>query len=218
MQDRCTKQGETCYFSCRKDAAKYNDALNSRAGAAEKLNVSESSLRDYETGLTPVPVDVVVRMADLYGAPELQVAYCKNDCPIGRYVCRTVSDEVKSIEAITCSLMYHIEEAKVQEATRIAHELAPDLLLDGELQFDAALVPEVGRSKAPGSPVAGRANVLVFPDLQAGNIGYKITQRIGGAECFAVLQGLAKPCNDLSRGCSVQDIVNTVALTAVQAQ
>ena len=108
--------------------------------------------------------------------------------------------------------------SKVQQATEIAHQLAPDLLLDGELQFDAALVPEVGASKAKGSPVAGRANVLIFPDLQAGNIGYKITQRIGGAECFAVLQGLAKPCNDLSRGCSVQDIVNTVAFTSVQAQ
>ena len=107
---------------------------------------------------------------------------------------------------------------KVQEATHLAHEMAPDLALDGEMQFDAAIIPEIGASKAKGSPVAGHANVLIFPDLQAGNIGYKITQRIGGAEAFAVLQGLAKPCNDLSRGCSVDDIVATVALTAVQAQ
>ena len=108
--------------------------------------------------------------------------------------------------------------SKVQEAVRIAHELAPDLLLDGELQPDAALVPEVGERKAPGSPVAGRANVLIYPDLQSGNIAYKLTQRIGGADAYAVLQGLNKPCNDLSRGCSVMDIVNTAALTAVQAQ
>ncbi len=107
---------------------------------------------------------------------------------------------------------------KVREAAEIAHRLAPALLLDGEMQLDAALVPEIGASKAKGSPVAGRANVLIFPDLQSGNIGYKITQRIGGADCFAVLQGLARPCNDLSRGCSVEDIVNTISITAVQAQ
>ncbi len=113
----------------------------------------------------------------------------------------------------------HDNVTKVQEATRIAKEMAPDLMLDGELQLDAALVPSVGELKAPGSAVAGKANVLVFPDLQSGNIGYKLAQRLGQAEAYGpILQGIAKPCNDLSRGCSVDDIVATVAITAVQAQ
>ncbi|MDD3404672.1 MAG: phosphate acetyltransferase [Sphingobacteriia bacterium] len=107
---------------------------------------------------------------------------------------------------------------KVVEATRLAKEMAPDLCLDGELQADAALVPTVGELKAPGSKVAGHANTLIFPTLEAGNIGYKLVQRLGGAEAIGpVLQGIAAPINDLSRGCSVSDIVKMIIVTANQA-
>lgn len=108
---------------------------------------------------------------------------------------------------------------KMQEATRLAKEMAPDLALDGEFQFDAAVAPEVGEIKAPGSAVAGHANVFVFPNINAGNIGYKIAQRFGGYMAIGpVCQGFAKPLNDLSRGCTVDDIVATVAVTALQAE
>lgn len=112
----------------------------------------------------------------------------------------------------------HEKVDKVVNATKIAKEMAPDLQIDGELQADAAIVEAVGQSKAPGSAIAGKANVLVFPSLEVGNIAYKLVQRMAGAEAVGpVLQGMAAPINDLSRGCSVEDIVNLVAITANQA-
>lgn len=130
-----------------------------------------------------------------------------------------IDPKVAMLSFSTMGSAKHENVNKVVEATRMAKEARPDLAIDGELQLDAAIVDKVASLKAPNSTVAGNSNVLIFPGLQAGNIGYKLVQRFAGAEAIGpVCQGFAKPINDLSRGCSVDDIVNVVAITAVQAQ
>jgi len=144
-----------------------------------------------------------------------EIAYCS--AQTARDIAGIKEPKIAMLSFSTKGSASHELVDKVAEAVKIAHERYPELELDGELQMDAAIVPSVGQFKAPGSKVAGHANVLIFPDLQSGNIAYKTAQRFGGVEAVGpVLQGMAKPVNDLSRGCSVDDIVNTVAMVCCQ--
>lgn len=128
MEKECMNCGGSIYFQCRKEAAKYNDRLSSREGASEILNVSVSSLSNYELGLTPVPTDVVVRMADLYGAPELEACYCKNDCPIGKR--QNIATKIRGIEQITCSLLNHADDDRLHSIKKGLLRIASDGKLD----------------------------------------------------------------------------------------
>ena len=149
-------------------------------------------------------------------AAELaQIAVCTADT--ARIICG-YEPRVAMLSFSTKGSAKHELVDKVVEATQIAKQMAPELQIDGEMQADAALVPEIGQSKSPGSLIAGHANVLVFPDLQAGNIAYKLVERFAGAQAVGpILQGMAAPINDLSRGCSVDDIVRMITITANQA-
>jgi len=144
-----------------------------------------------------------------------EIAYCS--AQTAKEIAGIAQPKVAMLSFSTKGSASHELVDKVAEAVKIAHDRYPELDVDGELQMDAAIIPSVGEFKAPGSKVAGHANVLIFPDLQSGNIAYKTAQRFGGVEAVGpVLQGMAKPVNDLSRGCSIDDIVNTVAMVCCQ--
>ena len=167
--------------------------------------------------------DGVLLMGDVAVTPMpdanqlAQIAICT--AQTARSVAGFTEPRVAMLSFSTKGSASHEVVDKVVEATRRAKEMDPTLRIDGELQADAALVPSVGAKKAPGSDIAGKANVLIAPCLEVGNIGYKLVQRLAGAEAIGpILQGIARPVNDLSRGCSVEDVYNMIAITACQAQ
>ncbi len=167
-----------------------------------------------EDGVLVVGDVAVTPMPD--AAQLAQIAVCT--AQTAKSVAGFADPRVAMLSFSTKGSAKHEVVDKVLEATKIAKEMAPELKIDGELQADAALVPSVGKKKAPGSDIAGNANVLVFPNLEVGNIGYKLVQRLGNADAIGpILQGIARPVNDLSRGCSVDDIYYMVAITACQA-
>lgn len=173
--------------------------------------------QNQEYGEDGVLVVADVAVTPMPDAQQLaQIAVCT--AQTARSVAGFADPRVAMLSFSTKGSASHEVVDKVVEATRLAKEMAPDLHIDGELQADAALVPSVGKKKAPGSDIAGKANVLVFPCLEVGNIGYKLVQRLGNADAIGpVLQGIARPVNDLSRGCSVEDIYRLIAITACQA-
>lgn len=224
------------YFGCI--MVKAGDADGMVAGAINSsANVLRASLQVLKTapGTKLVSAFFVVVVPDCDMGAEGTFVFSDaglNQSPNAEELAAIAESSAKSFELLveqepivamlshsTKGSAKHPEVDKVCEATRIAKENNPDLKIDGELQSDAAIVPEVAASKAPASDVAGKANVLVFPDLDAANIGYKLVQRLAKAEAYGpVTQGIAKPVNDLSRGCCADDIVGVIAITAVQAQ